>query len=235
MSRETENALLLLIGISTGLIVISGTFTRYVKPGLLPFLIATSVLLIALALAAIAHDIRRGSAEDHPPDHHHRSGTAWLLIIPIALLAFVVPPSIRPSAASVSAVSTDVLRHAFPPLPDGAAPEMSLPEVLIRVAQDNAGTLDNRVITVTGFTMRDGDRTDLARVVIICCAADAQLARIRLDGPATASLAGYPDNTWIKVEGTVPAGQRDSSGRTIPVMTVSNVSRTDPPAHQYAY
>lgn len=234
MSRETENAMLLLIGVSTALIALTGSYTRYVKPALLPYLIATAVLLIALALAAIVRDIRRGSAEDHA-DHHHRSGTAWLLIIPIALLAFVVPPSIRPDAASVTEVSTDVLRRPFPPLPDGAAPEVSLPDVLIRVAHDTAGTLDNRTITVTGFTMRDGDRTDLARVVIICCAADAQLARIRLSGPATAEMSGLPDNTWLKVEGTVPAGQGDSSGRTIPTMTVSRVTRTDPPARPYAY
>ncbi|MDR7292671.1 uncharacterized membrane protein YcgQ (UPF0703/DUF1980 family) [Mycolicibacterium senegalense] len=82
--------------------------------------------------------------------------------------------------------------------------------------------------------MRDGDRTDLARVVIICCAADAQLARVHLSGPAAAELAGYPDNTWIKVEGTVPAGQGDSSRSTVPTMTVLHVMRTDPPERPYA-
>ena len=234
MSRETENALLLLIGISTALIALTGSYTRYVKPALLPYLIATAVLLVVLALAAIVRDIRRGSADSHE-GHHHRTGTAWLLIIPIALLAFVVPPAIRPDAATVTEVSTDVLRRPFPPLPDGAAPELSLPDVLIRVAQDTAGTLDGRTITVTGFTMRDGDRTDLARVVIICCAADAQLARIRLSGPAAAGVAGYPENTWLRVEGTVPAGQSDSARLTIPTMTVARVSRTDPPARPYAY
>lgn len=72
MSRETENAMLLLIGVSTALIALTGSYTRYVKPALLPYLIATAVLLIALALAAIVRDIRRGSAEDHA-DHHHRA------------------------------------------------------------------------------------------------------------------------------------------------------------------
>ncbi|MGV9800098.1 TIGR03943 family putative permease subunit [Mycobacterium sp. NPDC003449] len=236
MSRETENALLLLIGVSAGLIAVTGSFTRYVKPSLLPYLIATAVLLTVLALAAIVRDIRRG-----PPDgpdahnHNHRRGIAWLLLIPIALLAFVVPPSIRPDAASVTEVSSDVLRRPFPPLPEGSAPELSLPDVLIRVAQDSAGTLDHRTISVTGFTMRDGGATDLARVVIICCAADAQLARIRLSGPAAAELAGYPENTWIRVEGSVPAGQGDSARRTVPAMTVLRVSRTDPPPHPYAY
>lgn len=232
MSRETENALLLLIGVSTAIIAATGAYTRYVKPSLLPYLVATAALLVALALAAIVRDIR-GHADSH--DHQHRPGVAWLLLIPIALLAFVVPPAIRPDAASVTEVSTDVLRRPFPPLPDGAAPEVSLPDVLIRVAQDTAGTLDDRTITVTGFTMRDGDRTDLARVVIICCAADAQLARIRLSGPAAADVASYPENAWIRVEGKVPAGQSDSSGRTIPTMTVQRVSRTDPPPHPYAY
>lgn len=238
MSRETENALLLLTGVSTAIIAVSGAYTRYVKPGLLPYLAATAVLLIALALAAIVRDIRRGHSEAHteePHDHPHSPGVAWLLLIPIALLAFVVPPAIRPDAASVTAVSTDVLRRPFPPLPDGTAPEISLPDALIRVAQDSAGTLDNRTITVTGFTLRDGDRTDLARVVIICCAADAQLARIRLSGPAATQVAGYPDNTWIKVVGTIPAGQGDSSRRAIPTITAQSVTRTDPPARPYAY
>ncbi len=63
VSRETENALLLLIGVSTAIIAVSGAYTRYVKPGLLPYLVATAVLLIALALAAIVRDIRRGRRE----------------------------------------------------------------------------------------------------------------------------------------------------------------------------
>lgn len=235
MSRETENALLLLIGVSTAIIAATGAYTRYVKPSLLPYLVVTAVLLIALALAAIVRDIRGRDDTDEAHDHKHRPGVAWLLLIPIALLAFVVPPAIRPDAASVTEVSTDVLRRPFPPLPDGPAPEVSLPDVLIRVAQDTAATLEGRTITVTGFTMRDGDRTDLARVVIICCAADAQLARIRLSGPAAGEVTGYPENTWIKVEGTVPAGQGDSTGRTIPTMTALRVSRTDPPPHPYAY
>ena len=83
--------------------------------------------------------------------------------------------------------------------------------------------------------MREGEHTDLARVVIICCAADAQLARIRLAGPAQSQAADYPENTWLRVQGTVPAGQSDSSQRTIPTMMVGQASQIDPPPHQYAY
>jgi uncharacterized repeat protein (TIGR03943 family) len=238
MSRETENAILLLVGISTAMIAVTGAYTRYVKPSLLPWLVASAALLIALALAAIVRDIRgRSSQDEHDHDHRHRPGVAWLLAVPIALLAFVVPPAISPHAAgpSVAEVSPEVLRRPFPPLPDERAPTLPLPEVLIRVAQDSANTLDNRLVTVTGFTLKQDGRTDLARVVIMCCAADARLARIRLSGPAAPQIAAYPENTWVSVEGKVPAGQSDPSGRTVPVMKVLSQSRTDAPANPYAY
>jgi len=62
VSRETENAILLLVGLSVAMIAVSGAFTRYVKPGLLPWLAASAALLIVLALVAIIGDIRRGGA-----------------------------------------------------------------------------------------------------------------------------------------------------------------------------
>ncbi len=64
MSRETENTVLLLVGISIAMITVTGAFTRYVKPGLLPWLAASAVLLIVLALAAIIGDVRRGGPRD---------------------------------------------------------------------------------------------------------------------------------------------------------------------------
>jgi hypothetical protein len=77
MSRETENIVLLLVGISIAVISVSGAFTRYVKPGLLPWLAASALLLIALALVAIIGDIRRGGPRPSdrgegtlPPDRH---------------------------------------------------------------------------------------------------------------------------------------------------------------------
>ena len=195
MSRETENTVLLLVGISIAMITVSGAFTRYVKPGLLPWLAASAVLLIALALLAIIGDIRRGGPRtsdqpsDHSEAHPHRAGIVWLLVVPILVLIFVTPPALRPSAAapSVTAVSNDVLNRAFPPLPPGNAPEVSLPEVLMREAQDTTGSLTNRSITVTGFVLNEAQGVDLGRIVIICCAADAQLARIHLRGPAAAA------------------------------------------------
>jgi uncharacterized repeat protein (TIGR03943 family) len=236
MSRETENALLLLIGLSTAIITITGTYTRYVKPSLLPWLAGATLLVIALALMAIVRDVRRRSAANDD-GHSHSSAVAWLLVVPVALLGFIVPPPITPQAAgpSVLEVSTDVLRRPYPPLPNERAPTLALPEVLTRLKYDSANTLDGRLVTVTGFTMNENGSTSLARVVMICCAADARLERIRLSGPAAPQVAAYPENTWLTVEGKIPAGQSDSAGRMIPTMDVFRESRIDPPANPYVY
>ncbi|BBZ46226.1 TIGR03943 family putative permease subunit [Mycobacterium parmense] len=243
MSRETENTVLLLVGIGIVLITLSGTFTRYVKPGLMPWLAASAVLLIALALSAIIGDIARGGPRlsDHPGDHDHshthRAGIVWLLLVPIVLLCFVTPPALRPSAAgpSVTSVSNDVLNRAFPPLPPGAAPEVSLPDVLMREAQDTTGSLTNRSITVTGFVVNEAQGVDLGRIVIICCAADAQLARLHLRGPAAADAAGLPDNTWLRVQGQVLPVVKQAKSVSVPILQATSVTRIDAPPNPYAY
>jgi putative membrane protein len=248
MSREAENTLLLLVGIATAMITIGGAFTRYVKPSMLPWLGLTAVVVIGLALVAMAVDIRRGVAHgdhgdhgDHENpgphgDHTHRGSVAWLLLLPIVVLIFIAPPALRPQAfpPSVTAVSTDVLRREFPPIPDGRAPEVAVPEVMVRAAQDTAGTLDNRLITVVGFTLREADGIDLGRVAIVCCAADARLARIHLRGPAAAEAAALPDETWVRVEGTVITGSADGDSTSIPTLEVAKVTPIDEPANTYA-
>jgi uncharacterized repeat protein (TIGR03943 family) len=232
LSRITQNALLLLLGLATGLIVVKGTYLHYVRPLLLPWLSAAAAVLIVLGAVMIARDLRRlGAADDHD-GHHHRPWLVWLLLVPVALLAFVVPPPLSARGATPQVAASSLHRRAFPPLPDGRAPVVSIPEVMMRAATDSAGTLDDRLITVVGFTMKDGDGVDLGRVVIICCAADAQLARVRLTGPG---LAGYPDDTWLRVEGKVVPGSSTVDTNFVPTMTVSSVTRIDRPANTYAY
>lgn len=243
MSREAENTVLLLVGISIAMITGSGVFTRYVKPGLLPWLIVSAVVLIGLALVAIVGDIRRGGPRtseaeaDHGHGHSHRTGIVWMLVVAVLVLMFVAPPALRPSAAapSVTSVSNTVLNKAFPPLPPGPDPDVSLPEVLMREAHDTTGSLTNRSISVTGFVLNEAQGVDLGRVVIICCAADAQLARIHLRGPAAGGAAGLPDNTWIRVQGQVTPAPRQPNSPAIPTLRATAVTRIDAPPNPYAY
>jgi uncharacterized repeat protein (TIGR03943 family) len=107
--------------------------------------------------------------------------------------------------------------------------------VVMRAAADSTNSLYRRSITITGFTLHYPEGTDLGRVVIVCCAADAQLARIHLSGPAVAEGAGYPEDTWLQVEGTVVPGTSMASTNFVPTIAVSRVTRIDKPANTYAY
>jgi uncharacterized repeat protein (TIGR03943 family) len=242
MSRETENTILLLVGLSIGLVTATGAFTRYVKPELLPWLAITAVLLVGLALVAIVGDIRRGGPghdhTDRQDGHSHRSGVLWLLVVPVVVLIFVSPPALLPQAASVRTTSNDVSPRGFPPLPPGRAPELSLPEVLMRAAQDSSGSLTNRLVTITGFALNEPGGVDLARIVIICCAADAQLARIHLRDGTGGTALKFTDNTWLRVEGQVETDANPGAPRPkkapIPTLRVLAVTRVDAPANQYA-
>lgn len=66
MSRETQNILVLLIGLSTGLIAVKGTYLNFVKPALFLWLLVAAVLLVALAVVCLVR------SAPGPPRHHHR-------------------------------------------------------------------------------------------------------------------------------------------------------------------
>jgi uncharacterized repeat protein (TIGR03943 family) len=237
MSRGTQNLLLLLVGLSTAVMLVKGTYLNYVKPALFPWLIAASAVLIVLGVAAIVRDLRRSGDADPDTGHdHHRPWLVWLLLIPIAMVAFVVPPPLGADGASAQPAVSAPQRRAFPPLPPGDAPTVSLPEVVMRAAADSTNSLDGRTITLTGFSLHRPDGgVDLGRVVIVCCAADAQLARAHLTGPAAAVAAGYPEDTWLRIRGQVVPGSAHPDDGFIPTFAVTDVTRIDKPANTYAY
>lgn len=69
--------------------------------------------------------------------------------------------------------------------------------------------------------------------MIFCCAADAQLARVHLEGPQAATAAELPEDTWIRVEGRFKEPAPSPTLET-PTMTVTALSRTDTPDNTYA-
>ncbi|MEU0495034.1 TIGR03943 family protein [Mycobacterium sp. NPDC006124] len=238
MSRSTQNLMLLLVGLSTAVMLVKGTYLNYVRPGLLPWLALAAAALVALGLVAVVRDLRSSRhAHPHGDDdhgHRHQPWLGWLLLIPIAMVAFVVPPALDARGATPAAVSAPQ-RRAFPPLPPGDAPTVSLPEVVMRAAADSTNSLAGRSITLTGFTLHQAGGVDLGRVVIVCCAADAQLARVHLTGPAAPTAAERPEDTWLKIEGQIVPGSSHANDGYIPTMTVTSVTPIDKPANTYAY
>ena len=230
MKRETQNVLLILVGGAVVKIALDGSFVRYVKPSMHPYLLVSGVFMIVLAVAAMVRDIQRGGPEDHE-EHGHSSRPYWMLLIPAALILFVAPPALGVSSVSERVVTAGPLeRTAFPPLPGGASPEVPMLDVVQRAARDNTGSLKDREITVTGFVVENSDGSvDLARILIVCCAADARSIRIHLDTGSNARAEG----DWLRVRGT--GGQSSPETGNVPTMSVTGVEQIPAPENTYAY
>jgi uncharacterized repeat protein (TIGR03943 family) len=240
VSRATQHLVLLLVGLSTAVMLFKGTYLNYVRPALLPWLIAAAAVLVVLGLTGIVHDLRNAADDDHDGHtdhaHAHQAWLTWALLIPIGLVAFVVPPALDASGANPPPAAVSAPRpRAFPPLPAGPAPDVSLPETVMRAAADSTHSLDGRTITLTGFTVARTGGVDLGRVVIVCCAADAQLARVHLSGPAAPGVAGHPDDTWMRVTGVIQPGSSHAEDGFVPTMVVSDAVRVEKPKNAYAY
>lgn len=236
MSRVTQHLVLLLVGLSTAVMSVKGTYLNYVRPALLPWLIAAAAVLVVLGVTGVVSDLRSVAPDQHEHGHAHQTWLTWVLLVPIALVAFVVPPPLdargaNPPPAAVSAPKP----RPFPALPLGPAPEVSLPETVMRAAADSTHSLDGRTITLTGFTVGQAGGVDLGRVVIVCCAADAQLARVHLTGSGAAAAAGQPEDTWMRVTGTIQPGSSHPEDGFVPTMVVVSAVPVAKPKNAYAY
>ena len=123
----------------------------------------------------------------------------------------------RRHAAAVASRSRSA--GPFPPLPPGPAPTVSLPETVMRAAADSTNSLERQVDHAAPVHTSHSRGVDIGRVVIVCCAADAQLARIHLTGPGATAAAGYPDDTWLQIQGQIVPGSshaRTASSRRWP-------------------
>ncbi len=249
MSRAAQNFVLLLIGAAVLKISLDGTFLRYVKPGLQPYLIVSGSALLLLAVVAIVTDIRGEKSHD---DHHHPGRPQWLLLAPITALLIIVPPALGATSVESGATARASIaepaqaaasadgKFPFAALPPGDAPLIRMYDLIDRASYDSSGELDHRPITVQGFVIRtdedgsprlDGthDGVDLARVVITCCVADAETLRIHLAGP----MPPLPDDSWVSVQGKVVPNSATQSDNMTPTLSVTELHTIPAPARVY--
>jgi uncharacterized repeat protein (TIGR03943 family) len=89
-------------------------------------------------------------------------------------------------------------------------------------------------VSLTGFVVRRGAAVDLARMTIVCCAADARPNRVRLVGDL-GDLGDVAPDTWLQVRGTVQPGSGSAATRYVPAMTVRSVEVVPEPPDPYEY
>lgn len=233
MRREAQNLLLILVGATIVKIALDGSYLRYVKASLQPYLLLSGGVIVLLGLIAIARDVRAGRAMADP--HNESSRPYWMLLVPAAVILFLAPPALGTGAipsAGPELVSATSPRRPLPPLAEGT-PKMPLRELVHR-AHATPDTLHGRTISTAGFVLPNeaGNGFDLGQLAIACCAADAQLLILHLDGPLP---AGLNEGDWISVTGHITAGRAELATPSWPTMVVDEAHRIDPPKITYGY
>jgi len=95
---------------------------------------------------------------------------------------------------------------------------------------------ENKQVEVTGQFLPalagnpNGDRFNLTRLFVMCCAADARPVAISVQSQPSTDL---PKMTWVKVRGkaTFPV----EGGRHMPVIVAESVTETDAPEESFLY
>jgi uncharacterized repeat protein (TIGR03943 family) len=257
--REAQSLVLLLVGGTLIKIAMAGTYARYVKVGLRPYLLAAGAVLALVAVASLAQALRahlrpaaagnagddRGAGQEHEAhhDHDHDDGhghgqrgldVAWLLLVPVLALLLVAPPPLGPSAAARSGTAlTAPASSDFTPLPDGDPVRVSLVDYATRAVHDKGRSLADRRVAVSGFVLAgEGGQWYLARMVVACCAADARPVKVALAGDLPADLQ---PGGWFEVTGRYlgRTAKDEVNAEAVPYLRVEAVRPIATPAQPY--
>lgn len=227
MKRTLQSGLLVLCGL--GLLRISlvtDLCLRYVKESMRPLLITSGCVLVLLGVVSAVLDRRRHKQEygGHGHDHSHVPRVAWLLLLPALSLLCYAPPALGAYTASRQPPKPVAQQSEFAPLAAISPLPMTLSDFTSRVQQDRARAIKGRTVLMTGIVTPHGKGSwDLTRIIINCCAADAQSVKVRVYGGPV-----LPANTWVTVTGVWhPAGTLGTSSAAVALdaRTVKKVPR----------
>ncbi len=220
----------LLVGVVLLRLTLTGTYRRYVRVGMGPWLAIAGVAVIVLGLVTLARALRRSHVADTKEETHHGRSerVGWLLLAPIAALLLVAPPTLGSYGVDRGA-RVDIRAGApvFEPLAHDAGPvAMSLLEFGQRAFDHEGDSLEGATVRLTGFVVgaeEGGFR--LARYQIACCAADAAPVVIRIVGVSGDNPAR---DQWVTVTGAFQRG-----GEEIPMLAAVSIVEIPAPDDPY--
>ncbi|MFJ1968677.1 TIGR03943 family putative permease subunit [Streptomyces sp. NPDC087903] len=135
-------------------------------------------------------------------DHSGMPRVAWLLFLPALSLLFYAPPALGAYTASREPPKAVTPQDDFEPLPAISPLPITLRDFTSRVQQDRGQAIKGRTVLMTGFvTPGKGGGWYLTRIMLSCCAADAQSVKVLVD-----DVPAPPADTWVTLTGTWHAG-----------------------------
>jgi len=122
----------------------------------------------------------------------------------------------------------------FPALPAGDNPSVGMKDLILRALYDADNSVEGVPVTVTGFIAPPGDGyTDgytVARIVISCCAADANPMQLHIAGDPP-----FPADTWVDSVVTVVPNTATMDNGYVPTVTVTSMTPVPQPDDPYEH
>lgn len=252
MSREVQSALLIIIGGVLLRLSLTDLHLRYVKSGLQPYLVATAVVLIVIGLATLYYDLvaagrkHVGAGKHRTPvaepaccatSQPHGPRSAWFLVLPIAAVLLIAPPSLGAYSASRTGTATGVAQQrnpesVYPALPAGDPVPLPVIDYAARAVFEKGASLQGRRVTLVGFASpRPDGGSYLTRMMMVCCAADSRPIKVGLAGK-TGKLRS---DQWYEVTGSYDSkvDKDATNGEEIPFLKVTATRAVPAPENPY--
>jgi uncharacterized repeat protein (TIGR03943 family) len=116
----------------------------------------------------------------------------------------------------------------------GTDPSITIKEFVLRALYDADNSVQDTAVTVTGFIAPAGDGYSggytVARMVISCCAADANPMQLHIAGDAP-----LPSNTWVNAVVTVVPDTANLDNGYVPTVTLTSMTTTNQPDDPYEH
>jgi len=205
----------------------SGAFWK----SLLAAVVLVVPLLVALSASQDAYSSTTVLNRNYVQDISQLPGAQPSVNVPAAALADAALPGSDASTGSDGGDQPEVRKNA-----KGEIQAEVVDFLYAAQLADMREMFEDKQVEVIGQLMPakennpNGDRYDLVRMLMTCCAADAQPVALPVHPSAK---PGVPEMTWVKVHGkaTFPV----VGGQKRPVIENATVEKTDPPEDSYLY
>lgn len=206
-------------------------YLRYVTDWMRWPILASGVLLIALAVGLIISEPQSPHGEPGRSDEHGHGVplVTWLLVLPGLVMFTISPPELGSFLAERrSGQAQEVAKPAsLSELDSQSVVEVALSEFIWR-AQDGGASLEGQPVALTGFVSYDGEGGwFVTRLSIGCCAADASGYQVQV-----ADAERPPRDQWVTVTGVYQSGT-GLDGTSAPVIVADSVEKIEAPTQTY--
>ena len=223
VKRNVAGLVIVFVGAAMVQLATSGTYLRYVKPGMRWMLFTAGLILIALAVTDVL--VRTRAAHDHALPR-----AAWLLLVPVFALLVVDPPALGADAAQrqspVAAKPVAPQGNTYWDQAVGPKP-IAVRDYAVWAVWEKE-TMKGKSFQLTGFvTPAKNGIWYVTRIGLTCCVADGTAFMVEARGQAAPAK-----NQWVTVTGEWAEPTRRVDG-DVAALTITTVKPVTAPANPY--